>query len=74
MTRALLAGALLAATASPALADVDKYFVALDTTINQCRVMSTQPDGTTMKMVGSHSYQSLDDAQDAMARLPECKT
>jgi hypothetical protein len=74
MTRALFASALLAVTALPALAEVDKYFVALDTTTNRCRVMSTEPDGTMMKMIGDRAYRSLDDAQDAMAQLPQCKT
>lgn len=74
MTRALLASILLVATALPVLAEVEEYFVALDTTTNRCRVMSTKPDGTAMKMIGDRSYASLDAAQDAMARLPECKT
>ncbi len=74
MIRALLAGALLAFMALPALADVEEYFVAIDTTINQCRVMSTHPDGTMMKMVGDGSYSSLDDAQEALSRLPECNS
>ncbi|MGV1014542.1 MAG: hypothetical protein ACOYB4_06195 [Methyloceanibacter sp.] len=71
MTKSLFAGALVLAMAMPALA-AQEFFVALDTTANQCRVMMTQPDGVTMKMVGNSSYPSLTEAQEAIAHLPEC--
>ena len=73
MARTLLVGAFALAVASPALAQ-EAYFVALDTTVNQCRVMSTEPDGTAMKMIGSSSYETLDEATEAMSSLPECQT
>lgn len=72
MKRTLLAGSLALAAALPALA-AEQYFVALDTSLNQCRVMSTEPDGMKMKMVGS-SFQSLDEATAAMQTLPECNS
>jgi len=74
MTRLLTAGAIVFAMAMPAMAEEEEYFVALDTTIRQCRLMSVAPDGTTMKMVGDASYPTLDEAQEAMDQLPECKS
>jgi hypothetical protein len=74
MTRLLTAGAIVFAMAMPVMAEEEEYFVALDTTIQQCRLMSVEPDGTTMKMVGDASYPTLDEAQEAMDQLPECKS
>jgi len=73
MTKSLLAGALVLGLTTPALA-AEEFFVALDTTANQCRVMMTQPDGVIMRMVGSASYSSLDEAQAAISNLPECNS
>jgi hypothetical protein len=73
MTKSLLAGALALGLASPALA-AQEFFVALDTSANECRVIMTQPDGVTMKQVGDASYSSLADAQNAISRLPECNS
>jgi hypothetical protein len=67
----MLAGAFALAFATPAFA-VDQYFVALDTSSNQCRVMSIEPDGATMRMVGNASYPTLGDAERAIPTLPEC--
>ncbi|MGI8724300.1 MAG: hypothetical protein ACR2J1_02830 [Methyloceanibacter sp.] len=61
------------ATAWPAFA-VQEYYVALDTSLNQCRVMSTPPDGSTMKRIGDQSYTTMEEAEQAKARLPECNT
>jgi hypothetical protein len=74
MTRLLTAGAIMFAMALPVMAEEEEYFVALDTTIHQCRLMSIEPDGTAMKMVGDASYPTLDEAQEAMDQLPECKS
>ncbi len=71
MTRLVIAGAMAFAMALPVLA-AEEYFVALDTSSKQCRVMSIQPDGTTMKLVGGKSYPTLAEAQTAMSLLPEC--
>jgi hypothetical protein len=71
MTKSLFVVAIALGLATPALA-AEEFFVALDTTANQCRVMMTQPDGVTMKQVGDSSYPSFVEAQDAIARLPEC--
>jgi hypothetical protein len=73
MTKSLFAGALVLGLAMPALA-AQEFFVALDTGANQCRVMMTQPDGVILKMVGESSYPSLDEAQEAIAHLPECNS
>ncbi len=73
MKRTLLAGTLALAAALPAFA-AEQYFVALDTSLNQCRVMSTEPDGMKMKMIGGASFQSLAEATAAMQTLPECNS
>lgn len=73
MTKFLLAGALVLGLTTPAIA-AEEFFVALDTTANQCRVMMTQPDGVVMRMVGPASYSSLDEAQAAISNLPECNS
>jgi hypothetical protein len=69
MTKLLSAGALLLAMSVPALAG-EEYFVAVDTSLNQCRVMSIEPDGTAMKKIGD--FPTLDEATEAMETLPEC--
>jgi hypothetical protein len=71
MTKPLCAGALLLAMSVPALAG-EEYFVAVDTSLNQCRVMSIEPDGTAMKRIGNSSFPTLDEATEAMETLPEC--
>ncbi|HWM32054.1 MAG TPA: hypothetical protein VNO69_10200 [Methyloceanibacter sp.] len=73
MSKSLLAGTLMLGLASPAFA-AQEFFVALDTTANQCRVMMTQPDGVILRMVGKSAYSSLDEAQEAIAHLPECNS
>lgn len=73
MSKSLLAGTLMLGLASPAFA-AQEFFVALDTTANQCRVMMTQPDGVILRMVGKSAYSSLDEAQEAIANLPECNS
>jgi predicted ATPase len=73
MTKTLVAGALvlaMATMATPALAE-QEFFVAFDTTANQCRVMMTQPDGTVLKKIGD-AYPTIDEAQEAIETLPEC--
>jgi hypothetical protein len=73
MTKVLCAAAFMIAMTLAALAAGEEYFVAMDTSMNQCRLMSTPPDGTTMKKVGDSSYATLDDAQKALETMPECK-
>lgn len=73
MTKYVFAAAMMLATAWPAFA-VQEYYVALDTSLNQCRVMSTPPDGSTMKRIGDQSYAMMEEAEQAKARLPECNT
>jgi uncharacterized membrane protein len=72
MKRTLLAGTLALAAALPVFA-AEQYFVALDTSLNQCRVMSTEPDGMKMKMIGS-AFHTLAEASAAMQTLPECNS
>jgi hypothetical protein len=72
MQKYALAAAFVLALASPALAA--QYYVALDTSTNQCHVMAQKPDDTTMKMVGNGAYQSQAEAQQAIRGLAECNS
>ena len=71
MTKYLYAGTLLLIATSAAFA-AGEFYVALDTSAQQCRVMSTPPDGTVMKSVADKPYASMAEAEEEMARLPEC--
>lgn len=73
MMRYLYAGTLLLVVTSAAFA-AGEFYVALDTSAKQCRVMSTPPDGTVMKSVADQPYASMTEAEEAMARLPECNS
>jgi hypothetical protein len=73
MTKYLYAGTLLLIATSAAYA-ASEFYVALDTSAKQCRVMSMPPDGTVMKSVADQPYASMAEAEEAMARLPECKS
>ena len=73
MTKYLYAGNLLLIATSAAYS-ASEFYVALDTSANQCRVMSMPPDGTVMKSVSDQPYGSMAEAEDAMARLPECNS
>lgn len=70
MHKYVLATAFVLAMARPALAA--EFYVALDTSTKQCRVMATQPDGIALKQVGNPSYPSMGEAQQAIQALPEC--
>jgi N-acetylglucosamine kinase-like BadF-type ATPase len=70
MQKYAIAASLLLALATPALAA--EYYIGLDTSTNKCQVVAQQPDGTTMKMVGSGAYSSEADAQKAIQSLNEC--
>lgn len=56
--------------AGPAFATA--FYLALDTNSGKCRVMVTEPDGETMKMLGQEPYGSYDEAEAAMQSEPEC--
>jgi hypothetical protein len=70
MHRHVLAAAFILCLASPALA-ADQFYVALDTTTNQCQVVNQMPDGTNMRQIGT-AYGSQAEAQQAITTLPEC--
>jgi hypothetical protein len=72
MYKYAIAATLAIALATPALAA--EFFVALDTSTNQCHVMAQKPDGTTMKLVGSGAYKTQAEAQQAIRGLAECKS
>ena len=70
MQKCAILAALAVAFATPALAA--QYYVGQDAAINECRVVSQEPDGTTMKMVGSGAYRSEADAEKAIPSLTAC--
>lgn len=73
MPKYFYAGTFLLIATSAAFA-ASEFYVALDTSAKQCRVMSMPPDGTVMKSVVNQPYASMAEAEEAMARLPECKS
>jgi hypothetical protein len=74
MHKFALAAALVVALSAPAFAAAAEYYVALDTSTNKCRVMSTKPDGMKQKMVGSGAYETMAQAQNAIQSLTECNS
>ena len=72
IAKLIVAGAILASVAAPALADT-RYYVAQDPTTHKCSVATTRPDGKTMLKIGKHATTEAD-AQTAMAAAPECKS
>jgi hypothetical protein len=81
MHRYALAAAIMLALATPALAA--EFYVALNTSTNECRVVTERPDDRptllnsdnwpSLKMVGSGAYKSEAEAQKAMQAIIECQ-
>ena len=81
MHRYALAAAFILVLSTPALAA--EFYVALDTTTNECRVVTERPDdrptllkddnSPSLKMVGSGAYRSEAEAQKAMQAITECQ-
>jgi hypothetical protein len=82
MHRYALAAAFVLALAAPALAS--EFYVALDTSTKECRVVTQRPDdrpalmtddkAPTLKMVGSGAYQSEAEARKAIHVIAECNS
>jgi hypothetical protein len=72
MRKYAIASFVFVALSTPALAA--EYYVALDTSTNECHVMAQKPDGVAMKMVGSGAYKSEAEARKAMQSLTECSS
>lgn len=72
MKRYIIAAAMLAAFASPALAGGvgSNYYVVLMLGGTGCQVMTTEPDAQKHKMMGK--YKSEAEAKAAMASMKEC--
>ncbi len=68
----VLAGILIGAVATPALAVVGKerYHVAKDMEAKKCRVLKDDP--TTGAVGAGKTYDSEADAKAAMEKMPEC--
>ncbi len=81
MHKAVVAAGLALAIATPALSA--EFYVALDTSTNECRVVTQKPDdrptvmtgeeAPTLKMVGSGAYKSEAEAKEAMEAITECQ-
>ncbi len=82
MHRYALAATFVLALATPALAA--EFYVALDTSRKECRVVTERPDdrltllkddtSPSLKMVGSGAYKSETEAQKAMHAINECES
>jgi len=71
MKKYLIAGALIAGLATPALAA--QYYVAQDSSSHKCSVTSKKPDGTKQIMLGSDSFKTKSEAHKALGGFSECK-
>jgi hypothetical protein len=69
MKKYLVAGALIAAFATPALAG--EFYLAADLASGKCMVMSSKPNPGQFKMMGT--YKSRSGAHKAMASMKDCK-
>jgi hypothetical protein len=82
MHRYALAAAFVLALAVPASAS--EFYVALDTSTKECRVVTQRPDdrpslltddkSPTLKMVGSGAYKSEAEARKAIQVIAECNS
>jgi hypothetical protein len=70
MQKCAIFATLVVAFATPALAA--QYYVGQDVSTNKCQVVDQEPDGTTMKMVGSGAYKSEAEAESAIPSLTDC--
>ena len=76
-----LASVFIFAITTPALAA--DFYVAIDTTTNECRVVTERPDDkptvseddspSSLKMVGSGAYKSASEAQRAIQAITACQ-
>jgi len=66
-----LVAALLVLGTSPTLAS--EFYVARNPSTKDCKIVKSNPDGTTMTMVGPSSYVTRDDAKAAKEAAPECR-
>ena len=66
MKKYLLAGVLVTAFITPALAE--EFYVVFDPASHKCEAMHNIPDG--MKSMGK--FNSMDEAKKAMASMKEC--
>ena len=82
MHRYALAAAFVLALTAPAVAA--EFYVALDTSTNECHVVTQRPDdrpallmgdeSPSLKMVGSGAYKSEAEAQKAIHAITECNS
>ncbi len=70
--KALIATAIIATFAVPAFAAAKTYFVEQSVKTSHCYVTTHQPNGTTMKEIGTTSYPTESKALAAMKAATEC--
>ncbi len=71
MKKYLVAGLLVAAFVTPALAG--EYYVAQSNTSHKCSIVARKPDGKTMTMLGTDGFKTKSEAETAMKGMMECK-
>src|SRR5262245_5317505 len=72
MKRSLIAGLLVAALATPALAAA-QYYVAQNNSTHKCSIVSHKPDGTKLILLGSGGFKTKSQARDALKGMSECR-
>ena len=50
-----------------------EFYVAQDTAPKKCKIVETKPDGKTMRMVGTSSYATKEEARAAIKAAAECQ-
>jgi hypothetical protein len=70
MKKYLVAAVLIAAFATPALAE--QFYVAFDPASHKCSMMHNQPTGNMKSMGGPYATEA--EAHKAMAGMAECKS
>jgi hypothetical protein len=71
MKRSLIAGLLVVALATPALAA--QYYVAQNNSTHKCSIVSHKPDGTKLILLGSGGFKTKSQARDALKGMSECR-
>jgi septal ring-binding cell division protein DamX len=50
-----------------------EFYVAQDTAPKKCKIVKTKPDGKTMRMIGTSSYATKEEARAAIKAAAECQ-
>jgi len=72
MQKTILCGLVLAALATPALAD--EYYVVRDATTKHCKVVTEKPTTTTTTVVGDTAFTTRSEAENSIKTTKICSS